>query len=101
MLDGLRSAYPETGKSGMADALREAIALLRTHPDNQPNEPVTLEELRGMKKPVWMDCKTVDGEAGYWCLCVLGEIVTPGGAYFKAEKLNAQFYLRPPKEDER
>lgn len=27
-----------------AIAMREAIALLRTHPEAQPNEPLTLEE---------------------------------------------------------
>lgn len=37
------------------EPLREAIALLKTHPDNQPNEPLTLEELRGMAgQPVWI-----------------------------------------------
>lgn len=50
MLDGLRSAYPETGKSGMADVLREAIALLRTHPDNQRGDPGNGEALVGERK---------------------------------------------------
>lgn len=36
---------------------REAIALLKTHPDAQPNAPLTLEELRGMVgEPVWVRC---------------------------------------------
>lgn len=28
---------------------QDAIAILRTHPDTQPNEPLTLEELRKME----------------------------------------------------
>lgn len=36
--------------------LLDAAALLRTHPDNQPNRPLTLEELREMDgQPVWID----------------------------------------------
>lgn len=36
-------------------ALREAIALLKTHPDAQPNAPLTLEELMEMDgQPVYL-----------------------------------------------
>ena len=35
--------------------LHEAIALLKSHPEAQPNEPLTLEELREMDgQPVWV-----------------------------------------------
>lgn len=38
-----------------AEALLAAIALLRTHPDAQPNEPLTLEELMEMDgQPVYL-----------------------------------------------
>ena len=37
--------------------LGEAIRVLKTHPDAQPNEPLTLEELREMEgEPVWVRC---------------------------------------------
>lgn len=35
-------------------AIYAAIALLRTHPDNRPNEPLTLEELRKMGLLEWL-----------------------------------------------
>ncbi len=45
----------DLGENKDAKALREAIALLKTHPDAQPNEPLTLEELREMvDRPVWI-----------------------------------------------
>lgn len=38
-----------------AAALQQAIAFLKTHPEAQPNEPLTLEELREMEgHPVWI-----------------------------------------------
>lgn len=37
-------------------ALREAVALLRTHPEAQPNEPLTIEDLLNMSgRPVWIE----------------------------------------------
>lgn len=45
-----------------AKAVEAAIALLRTHPEAQPNEPLTLEELRELhRKPAWLDCKYEKG----------------------------------------
>lgn len=49
----------DLGENRDAEALREAIALLKTHPDAQQNEPLTLEELRGMDgQPVYV--KVID-----------------------------------------
>lgn len=48
---------PKRGPFGVfvrKEYLVETIALLRTHPDNQPNEPLTLEELREMDDFVWV-----------------------------------------------
>lgn len=37
------------------EPLREAAALLKSHPDSQPNEPLTLEELKKMDgQPVYL-----------------------------------------------
>lgn len=48
-LKPLAETYRRTAK-----ILRAAIALLETHPDNQPNEPLTLEELLEMAgQPIW------------------------------------------------
>lgn len=45
-------------------ALRMAIALLKTHPEAQPNEPLTLEELWEMDgQPVWVVPK-IENEYG-------------------------------------
>lgn len=49
---------PKRGPFGVfvrKEYLAEAIALLRTHPDNQPNEPLTLEKLKEMdRQSVWV-----------------------------------------------
>ncbi len=70
MLDVLRAHYPDTGTSGIANILRAAIEKLRTHPDAQPDEPLTLEELRMMSGlPVWVESPGVDREiSGRWVI---------------------------------
>lgn len=88
-----------------ADVLRAALDLLRTHPDVQPNDPLTLEELLEM-----------DGEAVYlaadrkWYIVSLkfpgpwGNNVPCGvdmwGAGTSLSLLaKCGVYRRPPKED--
>ena len=62
-----------------------------------PNEPLTLEELREMNKPVWVACKPIEGGDGDWCLCKHGCIVTPSGnSYDVGEIPHWVFYRRPP-----
>ena len=62
-----------------------------------PNEPLTLEELRGMNGPVWVACKPIEGGNGYWCLCRYGTITTPAATVFDAEEIpHWVFYRRPP-----
>lgn len=58
----------------------------------QPNEPLTLEELREMDEPtpVWWE------RAGLWCLCERGFIITPNGNIYEFEENNWTFYRRPP-----
>ena len=58
----------------------------------QPNEPLTLEELRRMDEPtpVWWDW--VSG----WALARHGMIVPWSGRCHEAEELRGIFYRRPP-----
>lgn len=93
------------------EPLREAAALLRTHPDAQPNEPLTLEELREMDgQPVWI----VSSRGSGWCI-VQWHGVNKSWMYFSqtgtAEGMTATpitakdygdtwvAYRRPPKEE--
>lgn len=87
-------------------ALNTAISALRPVSREQvekiptltpPNEPLTLEELRGMNGPVWVACKPIEGGNGYWCLCRYGTITTPAETVFDAEEIpHWVFYRRPP-----
>ncbi len=69
--------------------------------DTDKTSPLTLEQLREMKKPtpVWMESKkkTIEGWGGYWCLCAGGYIITPGCISMYADKMNeAELYAYPP-----
>lgn len=91
-----------------ADVLLAAIDLLKTNPEAQPNEPLTLEELRGMDgQPVWLD-----RGPGYGGHCVLVQVwakstniiylIQANGSVLHLEveiDNGAKFYRRPPKED--
>lgn len=84
------------------EALRAAIEKLRTHPDAQPNEPLTLEELRVMYgKPVWVEYE--DGKDGRWGLVGIGEITFPAGEFCLICEdgfgQSWKAYRRPPKEE--
>ena len=62
----------------------------------QPNEPLTLEELREMDEPVWVACKPIEGGNGYWCLCQHGHIITPAGSIYDVKEIpHWVFYRRP------
>lgn len=90
-----RLAHTEAKWPGTEDtleALDMAISAL-----SQPNEPLTLEQLREMDEPVWVACKPIEGGNGYWCLCRHGNITTPGGTSFDAAEIpHWVFYRRPP-----
>lgn len=65
------------------------------------NVPLTIEELREMDEPVWVECGvtpfTPDG--GYYCLCQNGYITTPSGMQYIAEDIpHWKFYRRKPEE---
>ena len=54
-LDSMRSHQATVEGLETTNILREAAAILRTHPDAKPNDPLTLEELREMDgEPVWI-----------------------------------------------
>ena len=82
------------------------IAMLRTHPDAQPNEPLTLEELREMVgEPVWVQSPGIP-EYGSWR--IVAGVDTEDGE--RALYCNGDYtcrdygkvwlaYRRPPEED--
>lgn len=74
----------------LKEALDMAIAAL-----SQPNEPMTLEQLREMDEPtpVWWE------KASYWCLCERGFIIVPNGNIYEFEETDGTFYRRPPEGD--
>lgn len=82
---------------GRAKGIRQAIALLKTHPEAQPNEPLTLEELRGMDgEPVYIVHKNSKYTRWYiWNNKPVDDIhdgLDGYGVFWSA-------YRRPPKED--
>lgn len=82
-------------ESGFNDGLNQAMWEITHVPTlTQPNEPLTLEELREMDEPtpVWWE------KAGYWCLCERGFIITPNGNIYEFEENDWIFYRRPPEE---
>ena len=84
-------------ESGFNDGLNQAMWEITHAPTlTQPNEPLTLEELREMDEPtpVWWE------KAGLWCLCERGFIITPNGNIYEFEENNWTFYRRPPEGEE-
>lgn len=80
-----------------ADVLRAALDLIRTHPEAQPNEPLTLEELMQMDgQPVWLKIA-----GGVWGLVAAdaGVVWLDWGMSIELSKLVGLAYRRPPKEE--
>lgn len=89
--DFLREKYQKWGQT-----IREAIALLRTHQDAQPNEPLTFEELKKMDgKPVWLNtlCEWFCVDASREPILLWGVRAT----CYSTVGLLGELYLRPPK----
>ncbi len=86
--------------------LVEAIDKLRTHPEAQPNESLTLEELGEMVGlPVWVETPGVDREiSGRWVI-VDGVSLEDKALYTRGDFTCHDYgtvwlaYRRPPKED--
>lgn len=78
-------------------SLRDVANVIKTAPTlTQPNEPLTLEQLREMDEPtpVWWK------RAGLWCLCERGFIIAPNGSIYEFEETDGTFYRRPPEGEE-
>lgn len=88
-------------------ALREAIDKLRTHQDNQPNESLTLEELREMDgRPVYVVDRVYPPYSGWWIIgwedgsCVLVAAKRRGTQYIVQDYgIGWVAYRRLPKEE--
>lgn len=87
---------------------REAIALLKTHPDAQPNMALTKRELQDMDgQPAW--CKEDEAwgiveveSSGPWALIPFFCEHKEGVSFtLDIEKRHLTIYRRPPKEDAR
>ena len=76
------------------DTAEEAFQAIPTL--TQPNEPLTLEELRMIVEPtpIWWDW--IRG----WVLVRQGMVVTWSGRYHTAGSLRGDFYRRPPEGEE-
>ena len=88
-----------------ANAINEAIALLKAYPGDQPNEPLALEELREMERqPVWVETPGVDREiSGRWviveCVDIERKILYTVGDFTCHDYGTVWVaYRRPPKE---
>ena len=84
-------------ESGFNDGLNQAMWEITHAPTlTQPNEPLTLEELRMIVEPtpVWWDW--IQG----WVLARRGMITTWNGRYHNAGSLRGDFYLHPPEGEE-
>lgn len=88
-------------------ALREAVALLRTHPEAQPNEPLTIEDLLNMSgRPVWIEDSALGKEwAIVGCPSHMKKIVRlsfSDGNSLWADQIfgSGKIYRRPPKEEQ-
>lgn len=89
--------FPIQDQDPILDAMDNCVV------DAPPNDPLTLEQLREMDEPVWVECGitpfTPDG--GYYCLCNNGSITTPSGTQYIAEDIpHWKFYRRKPEEGE-
>lgn len=93
--------------SAWRETIGDAIALLKTHPDNRPNEPLTLEALRGMSGlPVWVESPGVDREiSGRWVIVdwvgLNTKTLFTRGNDFTCHDYGTVWvaYRRPPKEE--
>lgn len=89
-LDSMRSHQATTEGLKTTAVLREAAAILSTHPDAKPNDPLTLEELREMDgEPVWISSKASQ-YGSYWLVSVCGDLISfrnRGGYSFTLEEI--------------
>ena len=101
ILDSGKAPETEQDFGDFDTAMETAINLLKTHPDNQLNDPLTLEELREM------DGKPVYDRMGYgWfivCEVTDDEVIMTDGTVFDIDEdspntVGQRFYRRKPEE---
>ena len=68
----------------------------------EPNEPLTLDELKARTKPVWTPVPNASWipEGGYYCLCDHGVITPPSGLSFDAGERDWTFLDHKPEGSE-
>lgn len=81
--------------------IEEAIAILKSCSEAQPNEPLTFDELLDMSgKPVWVEF--ADGTSPTWGVALGIDIYFPLCTYCEAKRENFgvawKAYRRPPEE---
>lgn len=86
-------------------AIEAAINLLKTHPDSQPNDPLTLEQLREMdREPVWVEIP--ENNVAEWCISTFYPLMgrmrlwCSGGGWFDGKNCGKSVfvYRRKPEE---
>lgn len=103
VLDSMSRMFPAVKPNERTIAIRAAIEKLKTHPDNQPNEPLTLEDLWEIEgQPVWATSNGI----GRWCivwifngsvhLCALRYDINA----VEFMSFGGEIYRRPPEEDQ-
>lgn len=108
IIDGLTFLAEDAfeGQTENAEYLTAAITRLKTHPEAQTNEPLTLEELRKMDgQPVWVKAPGVSNDiSGRWVI-VEGVDLEDRTIYTRGDFACHDYgavwlaYRRPPKED--
>lgn len=101
-----KTKYAHDLWNDMDSVAAEALALLKTHPEAQPNEPLTLEELRKMDgQPVWVEIISDEKNSGWWFLSSTVEFIRlvryPNqhfGCLFEGYGTVLRAYRLPPKE---
>lgn len=89
--DGILSKCSPALRAELTEQRRHFVAALealKRETAEPPNDPLTLEKLRGRTKPVWCDipdCSWIP-DGGYYCLCEKGTITPPSKQTFQAEE---------------
>lgn len=69
ILDSGKAPETEQDFLDFDTAIETAINLLKNYPDNQPNDPLTMEQLRKMDgEPVWL---VINNNRGQWAIVII------------------------------
>ena len=87
------------GNEKTLEMFQLALAALREQEERENPDRLTIEQMKSMDCPVWVSCKTLEGENGYWCLCKNGVIICPSGRSFDVKEIpHWEFYRYERKE---